>query len=924
MTTPNFTKGKGRLATDRYDFEAHLEGRNPDAGSSYVHSFRHKASQIDIDNPSLVYGSPADVETALENIKGFIDIFSSIGQGFVTIGDGYNTWHAANGNINYDPAIESIDGILNAVSTYLYSGVGGLTAYDRIKHGGIILIKAGTYIVKDTINIPPGLILLGEGYGTKFVNATGLKLPTVSSDPIAVRIPLTIANGDITATSPVQITYSIVDFPVVTGDKVVVSDYTGITITGGSGANGNVFTVTEVTPGLSFTLDGSTGTGASVGGVVSFSRPMFNVLPQISPDILRSVNDEAIDTNEKFMFSKSSKFVNFLISDNFVENTILGDFNHYTPQNTGTTDPLIFQSAGSNLELLNVYILGRVQFSAAPIVDSATAHAIKLDPTLSSGTILKINDCFIDGFSQPISFDSIGGRRDFLQINNSKIRSHGYLDGNGVLQEKNCIIHMNDNNAIISDNQFYGNHADLYTICYIKDRIATPAAYNTSTISVMNNNFIGGTDALLTSDVAVQIDAAILSAPSAFSDNAKIIAHGNNYNIANASFKVNVDGNNVLAATKNTITGTAISEIVLTSPNLTTSLTNTTVVATTDLDITAPNLTTSLAGTAIVGSATADITAPTTTITASTTLNITAPNLTSSLTDTTIVGSTTVNINTPTANITTPDNGGIINLNGGLYIRTKVVSTSDYTVDATITDHVILVDLTTIAGTAHITLPTPTNGRKIIIKDRDGLAGTYGIIVYPQRTLADSYAIGASQIALYAGNEIALAQSITGDGNSLVACRFYLKKTGAPPGNVRANLYDHSGSFGTTSVPTGGPLASATPISASTLTTSFAAYDFIFPASLYTLVAATNYCIEVEYSEGSVTDYVSVAYDNASSTHPGNSADYVAGWNVFGPDLKFEVITSAVKLETLYSPITLSANFGASIFIADGTNWSKI
>ena len=72
MTTPNFRKGTGRLATDRYDFEAHLQGRNPDSGSSYVTDFRHKASQVDIDDPSLVYGNPSNVEEALENVQDFI------------------------------------------------------------------------------------------------------------------------------------------------------------------------------------------------------------------------------------------------------------------------------------------------------------------------------------------------------------------------------------------------------------------------------------------------------------------------------------------------------------------------------------------------------------------------------------------------------------------------------------------------------------------------------------------------------------------------------------------------------------------------------------------------------------------------------------------------------------------------------------
>ena len=60
---PNFNPGVGRLATDRYDFEAHIEGTK----------FRHKADQIDL-FPTLVIGGTlaADVQDALELLTGLI------------------------------------------------------------------------------------------------------------------------------------------------------------------------------------------------------------------------------------------------------------------------------------------------------------------------------------------------------------------------------------------------------------------------------------------------------------------------------------------------------------------------------------------------------------------------------------------------------------------------------------------------------------------------------------------------------------------------------------------------------------------------------------------------------------------------------------------------------------------------------------
>lgn len=691
VNTPNFRRNIGRLATDRYDFEAHLEGRNPDTGSSYVHGFRHSASHVDIDNPSLVYGNPTDVEEALENVKDFIDTFSSIGQGFVTIGDGYNTWHDADpATINYDPNIASIDSAINLISNYLYSGTGGLTAYDRIKHGGILLVKAGTYIVKDTINIPPGLLLLGEGYGTKFVNATGLVLPTIASNPISVRTPLPISDGDITATSPVQVTTSAND--IVTGDKVVISGYSGITITGGGGVNGNVFTVTVVSPGVSFTLDGSTGTGTSVGGIVSFSRPMFNILPQVSPDILRSIDDAAVDPISPFMFAKASKIMNLVISDNFVENTIFGDFNHYSPQNVDTTEPLIHQSAGSNLELLNVYMLGRVQFSVSPAVTSATAHAIKLSPDLNTGTFLKINNCFIDGFSQPISFKSIGGTNDYLEVCDNKIRSHGYLEADGATSANNCIIAMNDNNAVVTSNYLYGNHSLLKTIIYIDSVVSAPnlqakskilIAANDLTINKASNSVITPTplslNAGITATILTRVSALIYG--NVFQDTIGFtVEDASGQFFSTTSENTNIDSSASINLTSANITASASADIVLD------------------------------AGTTV-------------TINAPTELAIDSANIDSSIATTRITSTGTTTINAEYFTVT----------GGGFYTdQINTVVTSTYVVDTdsfnSLPDYLIYVATSTIAAVCTITLPAaPGPGRRIIIKDIQGAASTYNI-----------------------------------------------------------------------------------------------------------------------------------------------------------------------------------------------------
>lgn len=88
-TTPNFKKNIGRLATDRFDFEDHVEGIR----------FRHKADQIDI-FPTLIIGSgpgvtvhniqeaivalnnvvtPPVIQDATTSVKGIVQLAGDIG-----------------------------------------------------------------------------------------------------------------------------------------------------------------------------------------------------------------------------------------------------------------------------------------------------------------------------------------------------------------------------------------------------------------------------------------------------------------------------------------------------------------------------------------------------------------------------------------------------------------------------------------------------------------------------------------------------------------------------------------------------------------------------------------------------------------------------------------------------------------------------
>lgn len=142
------------------------------------------------------------------------------------------------------------------------------------------------------------------------------------------------------------------------------------------------------------------------------------------------------------------------------------------------------------------------------------------------------------------------------------------------------------------------------------------------------------------------------------------------------------------------------------------------------------------------------------------------------------------------------------------------------------------------------------------------------------------------------GDATAVGQSFAGNGDNLDSCKFYIKRNGSPTGNAVAKLYAHSGTFGTSSVPTGSALdTSTTSFNVATLTTSFQLITFNF-AGTYNLINGTNYVIVLEYSGGDTSNRVIAGKDSTSPTDPGNASYFQTGtWNLEGSpiDLCFYV-----------------------------------
>jgi hypothetical protein len=181
-------------------------------------------------------------------------------------------------------------------------------------------------------------------------------------------------------------------------------------------------------------------------------------------------------------------------------------------------------------------------------------------------------------------------------------------------------------------------------------------------------------------------------------------------------------------------------------------------------------------------------------------------------------------------------------------------------------------------------------------------------------TTADSYSDTNqdSTQALGNGTIVGIGQSITGNGGVLSRARFDLSKTLAPTGNVVAKVYAHSGTFGTSSVPTGAALATSENVDVSDLTTTLTLTDFEFKDE-FTLVNTTKYVITLEYSGGDGSNYVNVGTDTSSPSHGGNFSTSTGTWSaVAGTDAVFFVYTGGiVKLNLSSSNATTYRNTGS-------------
>ena len=158
----------------------------------------------------------------------------------------------------------------------------------------------------------------------------------------------------------------------------------------------------------------------------------------------------------------------------------------------------------------------------------------------------------------------------------------------------------------------------------------------------------------------------------------------------------------------------------------------------------------------------------------------------------------------------------------------------------------------------------------------------------------------------------AIAQSFTGNGGNLYTIGVKVKKVGSPTFTLTAYLYAHSGTFGTSSVPTGAVLKTSTnTFSESDISSDIQDWIFFTFDGAYTLTAATKYVLVIAITAGSglsSSAYVAVSCYTGFG-HNGNTASFQSSaWAARATyDCKF-IVLSATRVPGDSQAVTMTPN----------------
>jgi hypothetical protein len=140
---------------------------------------------------------------------------------------------------------------------------------------------------------------------------------------------------------------------------------------------------------------------------------------------------------------------------------------------------------------------------------------------------------------------------------------------------------------------------------------------------------------------------------------------------------------------------------------------------------------------------------------------------------------------------------------------------------------------------------------------------------YSESNQDDLYGLNNSE------NGVEVGQSFEASGNFILSSvQFYLKKTGTPTGNAYAIIYAHTGTYGTSSLPTGSALATSDAFDPDSVGGTFGLAEFTFSgAEQISLISGTKYVVIIQHNNGTISDGLDVGTDSSSPSYGGNAID---------------------------------------------------
>jgi hypothetical protein len=145
-------------------------------------------------------------------------------------------------------------------------------------------------------------------------------------------------------------------------------------------------------------------------------------------------------------------------------------------------------------------------------------------------------------------------------------------------------------------------------------------------------------------------------------------------------------------------------------------------------------------------------------------------------------------------------------------------------------------------------------------------------------------------------------------------------KVGSPTGSMVAKLYAHDGTFGTSSVPTGEPLAVSRE-------STFLGYTGLYFSTPVLTENETKYVLVLEFTGGDASNYIKEGVDNTSPTHEGNLSTYNGSWSAVSGACWIGFTTYSYANFTLSKESgTVTSNFIdiANCTATGGATWNAI